>query len=119
MTKRITQRRSNGRVCGRDEIAEYLRENAELDFGDAVSFGVIKRVKELLQQDSTQANQQYGPGYLPLNETTISGCEDMVVLLLTHGADPLLQDGEGYTAFDLAQEFGQEKILQILSKHIQ
>lgn len=50
----------------------------------------------------------------PLHWATHQGHLSMVVLLMKHGADPTLRDGEGCSAIHLAAQFGFTSIVAFL-----
>lgn len=53
-------------------------------------------------------------GFTPLMEAAYNGQVDMVEILLQHGADPRLRDGEGRTAADHAHAQGHASLAERL-----
>ncbi|KAK3607466.1 hypothetical protein CHS0354_015615 [Potamilus streckersoni] len=53
----------------------------------------------------------------PLTVAAIVGDIEMVKLLLKHGANPLVKDNQGQTAFHVASRFGHIPVLEVLFSH--
>lgn len=58
-----------------------------------------------------------GAGQTALMMASLFGREEIVELLVRHGADPALQDYQGNTAENLAQAQGLERVVRILRFH--
>ncbi len=50
---------------------------------------------------------------------SLFGQEEMIKLLLEHGADPQLTDYQGNTATKLAQAQGLSRVVEIIKFHLQ
>ena len=81
------------------QVLEHLRaRGAYVDINTAASIGDLKRVKQLLKQDSTLANKvsndvtYYVGSGSPLKNAASRGHIEIVKLLLKHGADPNLPE---------------------------
>ena len=66
-------------------------------------------IARLLLERGAPVNARQGPtesGFTPLIEAALNGQVEMVELLMRHGADASLKDGDGKTAADHARERG-------------
>ena len=88
----------NWPVTAAHVMAHLKARGASVDLPTACHTGDIERVRELLQQDPSLANQigQHAVHYLgagsPLSNAAAVGRLDIVELLLDHGADPNLAE---------------------------
>jgi ankyrin repeat protein len=79
---------------GKTEVRDYLLAYAPLDFFDAIRFGQVERVAELLESTSTLAHERLyetpsgEEPALPLYRAIDASNAEIVRLLLTHGATP-------------------------------
>ena len=71
-------------------------------------------VRMLVESDASINAKQHG-GWTALHAAADNGDEDMIKILLQHGADPLLQNDEGKTPAQIAQLKGRDKAFQLLS----
>ena len=79
----------------------------------AANWGILEMVSKQLENDPALVNIFDGRG-TPLHEAARGGSAQVVLLLLTHGADRTAHDREGKTALDLATEGGHEAVRQLL-----
>jgi ankyrin repeat protein len=74
------------------EIADLLiARGARVGFAEACALGQFDRVKSFLQEDSSLVNKLSADGFPPLGLAAFFGHRDVVILLLTHRADPNIQ----------------------------
>jgi ankyrin repeat protein len=71
-------------------------------------------IVRMLLERGADANARQQAGYTALMECARGGREDMVSLLLAHGADPALKSDDGKSASDLAREQGHAAIAERL-----
>ncbi|XP_037001545.2 2-5A-dependent ribonuclease [Artibeus jamaicensis] len=76
--------------------------------------GDIKRVQQLLEEGADVNFQEEEGGWSPLHNAVKIGREDMVHLLLCHGADPCLRKRNGATPFIVAGIVGHVQLLKLL-----
>ncbi len=85
-------------------LVYYLSERgAKVDLNRAAAFGMIDLVREYLSESVEHVNTLGGYG-TPLHEATLWGYPEIVDLLLQHGADPAMENGDGKTAMQIARE---------------
>ncbi|XP_042882906.1 adhesion G protein-coupled receptor L2-like isoform X2 [Penaeus japonicus] len=85
-----------------------------LDLSDAVKVGSLERVSRLLEQ-GVQVDARDKQGWTPLHNAANSGNEELVRLLLTHGADVNAKDYQyGRTPLHLAVWSGKKREAQSL-----
>ncbi|WP_159649013.1 ankyrin repeat domain-containing protein [Erysipelothrix aquatica] len=115
---------------GRTEILDYMLRHADIDFSvvnryggntliPAAEKGHIDAVRLLVANPNIDINFQNNFGYTALIEAVAltDGSEvfqDIVQLLVDHGADTNLRDKSGKTALDYAQERQFETMITIL-----
>lgn len=92
------------------------QDSSELMFL-AVKCGSISCTQVLIFH-SVDINSRDEDGNTPLYWATTMGNEDMVRLLLEHGADPLLSNSNGVNAIDQAKGWNRVKILFLLRDYI-
>lgn len=118
---------------GKTEILAYMLENATPDlavhnrFGGnglipAAEKGHIENVKLLLEAGQEPIDFQNDPGYTALIEAVAlrDGSklyQDIVKLLMEHGADQDIRDNSGRTALDYAKQNGYTEIEKILEQY--
>ncbi|XP_053461707.1 2-5A-dependent ribonuclease isoform X2 [Nycticebus coucang] len=83
----------------------------------AVRKGDVKLVQQLLERGADVNFQEEEGGWTPLHNAVQINREDIVDLLLGHGADPCLRKNNGATPFIIAAIVGNVKLLELfLSK---
>lgn len=88
---------------GRREMVRHLYERgAEVDLHQAAAYGLVDHVKDLVRSSRRQVNAVVG-GWTPLQLATIWGHPEVVELLLSRGADPLVRDPYGRTTVEIAR----------------
>uniref|UniRef100_A0A8C3XBA8 Ribonuclease L n=1 Tax=Catagonus wagneri TaxID=51154 RepID=A0A8C3XBA8_9CETA len=91
---------------GRASVEEMLTK--------AVQEEDIERVRQLLERGVDANFQEEEWGWSPLHSAVQMDSEDLVDLLLKHGADPGLRKRNGATPFIIAGIVGNVKLLQLL-----
>lgn len=85
----------------------------------AVFYENYNIVKLLIDYDKSLVNKSdKKDGFTPLMDAVLKANKSIIKLLLENGADPLQKDYKGYTALDLAVEFGKGEIVKMLKDHI-
>jgi len=88
---------------GHGEMVRHLYDaGAEVDLHQAAAYGLVDHVKDLVRGTRRQVNAVVG-GWTPLQLATLWGHKDVVELLLTRGADPLVRDPFGRTTLEIAR----------------
>ena len=90
----------------------------------AAEKGVVTTVKLLLEKSNTDVNHVNKLGWTALMEAVVlsdggPAQQQIVELLLAHGADANISDREGVTALQHAQSKGFNEIAQVLNAHKQ
>lgn len=101
---------------GHGAVKNYLLQHYQPDMVDAAAFGLVNRVKTLLDNHPQSANGEDGQGR-PLREAASRGDEAIVRLLLENGANPNLATSQGSTALDYALHYGQTRVADLLRQH--
>jgi ankyrin repeat protein len=86
----------------RDMVRHLYDCGAEVDLHQAAAYGLLDHVKDLVRSSRRQVNAVVG-GWTPLQLATLWGHRDVVALLLTRGADPLVRDPFGRTTLEIAR----------------
>ena len=118
-----------------DEIFKWMRSNCAIDLHDAVCFDLRELVEARLREDPASVNTRLDqwdiPQCAPLHWAAWLSIEDvdglhafdplsreqLVKLLLEHGADPNIVSGNGLTALDVADAAHAEGIAALLEEH--
>ena len=79
--------------------------------------GHIETAKWLLKNTSCDVNHQNYAGQTALMMSSLFGHEEMIKMLLEHGADPQIEDFQGNTAASLAQGQGLTDVVEILNQN--
>lgn len=104
-------------------VTELLARGVSPDFKDAygrtpfwlaAERGHEQVIQYLIQRSDIDINSKDISGQTPIFWPTARGNEKMVKLLLGAGADPKIQDKNGYTAISIARRRGHSKVLQLL-----
>ena len=106
-------------------LEELLKRDVNLDvrhpvFGKyplniAAYYSNYDGAKLLIEKDKSLVNKVNDvDGWHPLEDATLKGNANMVVLFLENGADPFIKDKKGYSALDLAANFGKGEIVKLL-----
>ena len=102
---------------GQRDVVEYLLQFARI--GDAVKFGGLDRVRTLLRENPACVNVRDAAGQTPLHypfQDTQHG-EEMIELLIKHGADTSARDNEGRTPADQMLQNGRRDLAEVLRRH--
>jgi ankyrin repeat protein len=102
---------------GQRKVVEYLVQFAPI--GDAVRFGGLDRVRALLREDPKCVSVRDDAGRTPLhcpNWDTRHG-EEIIELLIAHGADTSAKDNEGRTPVDQMLLNGRHDLAEVLRRH--
>jgi RNA polymerase sigma factor (sigma-70 family) len=101
---------------GHRELAVLVvASGARVDVREAANFGLIDRVRELIDEDPARVDER-GEWGTPLHEAVFFGHRDIVELLLARGADPALATCRGETAHDLAVSRNHPEIAALLAR---
>jgi ankyrin repeat protein len=102
---------------GQRAVVEYLLQFARI--WDAVEYGGLDRVHTLLRENPACVNARDDVGCTPLhypNRGTQHG-EEIVELLIAHGADINATDNEGRTPHDQMLQNGRRDLAEVLRRH--
>jgi ankyrin repeat protein len=81
--------------------------------------GYDQVAKWLLENTGCNVNHQNYAGQTALMMASLFGREEMVRMLLEHGANQYLADNQGNTSIKLAQAQGLSRIVEIIQFHLQ
>lgn len=106
-------------------LDELLKRDVNLDvrhpiFGKyplniAAYYSNYDGARLLIEKDKSLVNKVNDvDGWHPLEDAALKGNTNMVVLFLENGADPFMKDKKGYSALDLATNFGKGEIVKLL-----
>jgi ankyrin repeat protein len=102
---------------GQRQVVEYLLQFARI--WDAVKVGGLDRVRTLLREDPDCVNVRDHVGRSPLHypfRDTQQG-EEIIELLLEHGADMNARDNAGRTPIDQMLRNGRQDLAEVLRRH--
>jgi ankyrin repeat protein len=101
----------------RPEVVEYLVQFAPIC--DAVRFGGLDRVRALLRENPECANVRVEDGRTPLHSPhwNTPRAEEIINLLLSHGADPTAQDNTGRAPIDQMLQNARPDLAELLRRH--
>ena len=102
---------------GQRDVVEYLLQFARIR--EAVRYGGLDRVRTLLRENPECVNARDDEGRTPLHypyQGTQHG-EEMIELLIAHGADINARDNAGRTPIDLMLRNGRPDLADVLRRH--
>lgn len=102
---------------GQRAVVEYLMQFASI--WEAVKYGGLDRVRTLLRENPECVNARGDEGRTPLHcpyRDTQHG-EQMIELLIEHGADINARDNKGRTPADQMRQNGRRDLAEVLRRH--
>lgn len=78
----------------------------------------LERVKRIMKNHKILIDQQDSVGNTPLIDAVILQNPDVVRTLLECGANPKIKNNHNQSAFDIAREIGDPRIINLLENHI-
>eukprot|EP00794_Sanderia_malayensis_P018553 gene18553-20416_t len=100
--KNVTSRRGNSQV-GKEDILHF-----------AITENDVELIKDILMERSVDVNYLRPPGLAPLHQACMTGCLEIVELLVRNGANIFLRDYREFTPLQLANFTGQYEIAEYL-----
>jgi hypothetical protein len=98
-------------------VVEYLIQFARI--WEAVKYGGLDRVRTLMRENPECVNARDDSGATPLHyafQDTRHG-EEMIELLIEHGADTSARDNDGRTPIDRMLQNGRRDLAEVLRRH--
>jgi ankyrin repeat protein len=99
---------------GADVAAVSMNPMEVTPLHSAAAAHATEIVRMLVESDAPVNAKQHG-GWTALHAAADNGDEEMIKILLQHGADPLAQNDDGKIPAQIAQLKGRDKALQLLS----
>ena len=99
---------------GADVAAHSMNPMEVTPLHSAAAAHATEIVRMLVESDAPVNAKQHG-GWTALHAAADHGDEEMIKILLQHGADPLTQNDDGKTPAQIAQLKGRDKALELLS----
>jgi uncharacterized protein len=99
---------------GADVAAVSMNPMEVTPLHSAAAAHATEIVRMLVESDAPVNAKQHG-GWTALHAAADYGDEEMIKILLQHGADPLTQNDDGKTPAQIAQLKGRDNALQLLS----
>ena len=116
------------------EVFDWMRANCAIDLHEAVGHNLREHVEARLREDPASVDRRLDNWETPQSTALYwaawtkihdidgehtwdeSEREDLVRLLLDHGADPNIVAGDGHTALDVARTAGAERIAALIQE---
>ena len=116
---------SNDNELTKQEGVQFLKDLLELDVNinmlvphNLLTYAAQRNnenvVEYILDEGICSVNDRDDSGFTALMRASYMGHDGIVKLLLNNGADKFIKNSEGKTALDLAKEYKQEKIIELL-----
>ena len=93
-------------------VNEYLSPEGHTLLCHAIEDNDFLAAKILIEKYNANPNGKTLTGMTPLMFACKDGYEDLVVLLLQHGADPLIQNNNGNDSFFFAETYAKYNIMK-------
>lgn len=102
---------------GRREVVEYLVQLAPIF--DAVRYGGLDRVRTLVRENPECVNVRDDEGRTPLHYPNFDTrhAEEIIELLIAHGADTSAKDNAGRTPADQMLQNARQDLAEVLRQH--
>ena len=102
---------------GRRKVVEYLVQFAPIC--DAVRYGGLDRVRTLLRENPECVNVRDDEGRTPLHypDWDTRHGEEIIELLIAHGADTSAKDNAGRTPADQMLQNARQDLAEVLRRH--
>ena len=101
----------------RQKVVEYLVQFAPIC--DAVRYGGLDRVRTLLRENPECVNVRDDEGRTPLHylDWNTRHGEEIIELLIAHGADTSAKDNAGHTPADQMLQNARPDLAEVLRRH--
>ena len=105
------------RNAGNLPMARFHAEQSR-SLVDAAATGHVELARQILAEDAAAIDER-GPGGSPLHHLTVDPelAEPLIVLLLEHGADPMVTNDAGKTPAEALEERGADEVADLVSVH--